>query len=391
MRDFILDFSPPDMGEEEIQEVRDTLRSDWVNPGEKTKQFEEDFASFIGAEEALAVNSGTEALLLGLATLGLKPGEAVITTPMTFCSTVNVIEHLKARPILVDVEPQTLNIDPKEIEKAIFLHKGQGKGIKGILPVHLYGHPCEMDAILELARLNNSFVLEDAAHALPAKFKGRMVGTIGDLAAFSFYATKNISTADGGMLTGAKERIEKARSWTLDEMRPDTFGEESADDLSFLEVIPPGFRGTMSDIQASLGIQQLKKLPQFQNRRREIVARYQTALADLPELELPREKPEVESSWHLYVIRLNLERLTIDRDRFIEEMKKRRISTSVHFIPVHLHPYYRDKYSFQPTDFPVAYENFQRIVSLPLFTRMSNQDVDDVIEVVYDVINRFKK
>ena len=231
MRDTFLSFSPPDSGEEEIREVLDTLHSDWTKPGAKSRRFEEDFVAFIGAKAALAVGSCTDALMLGLAVLGLKPGEAVITTPMTFCATVNVIEQLNARLVLVDVEPDTLNIDPDEIEKAITRLKAEGATVKAIMPVHLYGHPCDMDPIQELAGRNGLFILEDAAHALPAKYKGRMVGTIGDLTAFSFYANKNISTGEGGMLTGDRDSIEKARTWTLGAVQTDVFGRTPAVDL----------------------------------------------------------------------------------------------------------------------------------------------------------------
>lgn len=373
-------FSPPCVGEEEINEVIDTLRSDWITTGPKVKRFEEEFCRFTRAPAALAVSSATDAMLVGLAALNVGQGDEVITTPMTFCSTVHVIEHLGARPVLVDVEPDTLNINPELVASAV------SPRTRAIIPVHLYGHPCEMDQLLELAERHNLFVVEDAAHALPARYKGRMVGTMGTLTSFSFYATKNLTTAEGGMLTGAPDIIEQARLWSLHGMNRDSYNRYSAEGSWYYEVVLPGFKCNMTDIQASLGLHQLKKLPAFQARRREVVQAYNVAFQDIIELELPVERPEVESAWHLYVVRLNLDRLSIDRTRFIEELKARKIGTSVHFIPIHLHPYYRDKYCYRPEDFPIAYESYKRILSLPLHPRLSEEDVARVIGAVKEVV-----
>jgi dTDP-4-amino-4,6-dideoxygalactose transaminase len=378
-------FSPPFLGAEEINEVIDTLRSDWITTGPKVKRFEEEFSRFIGAPAALAVSSATDAMLIGLAALNLGPGDEVITTPMTFCSTVHVIEHLGARPVLVDVEPDTLNIHPELVAAAV------SPRTRAVMPVHLYGHPCEMDQLLELAARHNLFVVEDAAHALPARYQGRMVGTMGTLTAFSFYATKNLTTAEGGMLTGAPEIIEQARLWSLHGMNRDAYKRYSAEGSWYYEVVLPGFKCNMTDIQASLGLQQLKKLPSFQARRREVVQAYNEAFQDFPELELPTERPEVESACHLYVVRLNLDRLSVDRAQFIEELRARNIGTSVHFIPIHLHPYYRDKYGYRPEDFPIAYENYQRVVSLPLHPRLSEEDVARIIGAVKEVVAIYRQ
>jgi len=365
-RSTFLSFSPPLIGEEEIAEVVDTLRSDWITTGPKTKQFEREFAQFIGAPAALAVSSATDAMLVGLAALGIGPGDEVITTPMTFCSTVHVIEHLGAQPVLVDVEPDTLNIDPEQVTRAVTPRT------RVVMPVHLYGHPCEMDALLDIAAQHNLYLVEDAAHALPAKYKGRYIGssplsrTLGEgagvrvLTAFSFYATKNLTTAEGGMLTGDPEIIEQTRIWSLHGMSRNAYKRYSAEGSWYYEVILPGFKCNMTDIQAAIGLHQLRKLPQFQARRREIVRRYNEVFSQFEELQAPVERPEVEHAWHIYALRLNLDRLTIDRARFIEELKVRNIGTSVHFIPIHLHPYYRDKYGYKPQDFPVAYREYQR-------------------------------
>jgi dTDP-4-amino-4,6-dideoxygalactose transaminase len=382
-REEFLPFSPPLIGEEEIAEVVDTLRSGWITTGPKTKQFEREFAHFIGARSALAVSSATDAMLVGLATLGIGPGDQVITTPMTFCSTVHVIEHLGAQPVLVDVEPDTLNIDPEQVACAVT------SCTRAIMPVHLYGHPCEMDALLDIAARHNLYVVEDAAHALPARYEGRMIGTLGTLTAFSFYATKNLTTAEGGMLTGAPDVIDQARVWSLHGMSRDAYKRYSAEGSWYYEVILPGFKCNMTDIQAAIGLHQLRKLPQFQSRRREIVRRYSEAFSRFEELRTPVERPQVEHAWHLYALRLNLERLTIDRAQFVQELRVRNIGSSVHFIPIHLHPYYRDKYGYRPQDFPVAYHSYQTLVSLPLTLQMNDQDVDDVITAVSDIVKTY--
>jgi dTDP-4-amino-4,6-dideoxygalactose transaminase len=392
MRKDFLSFSPPAIGPEEIEEVSDTLRSQWLTTGPKVGRFERELAQFLGAPAALALNSCTAGLHLALVTLGIGPGDAVITTPMTFCASVNVIEHVGARPILVDVEPDTLNLSPHRVAEALAQthHENVGR-VKALLPVHLYGHPCEMDALLGLAREHGLYLIEDAAHALPAKYKGRSIGTIGDLTAFSFYATKNLTTAEGGMLTGAPEWLERARILSLHGMNRDAWKRYSAEGSWYYEVVAPGFKYNMTDIQAAIGLQQLRKLPHFQKRRRAIVQRYQEAFSSLDTLQLPVERPEVEHAWHVYAIRLNLEQLRISRGQFIEELKMRNIGSSVHFIPIHLHPYYREKYGYRPKDFPVAYDAYQRLVSLPLSPALSDQDVTDVIEAVNDILTRFQR
>jgi dTDP-4-amino-4,6-dideoxygalactose transaminase len=378
---------------EEINEVIDTLRSDWITTGPKVRRFEQEFTEFIGAPAALAVSSATDAMLVGLAALGIGPGDEVITTAMTFCSTVHVIEHLGARPVLVDIMPDTLNVDPEQVARAITPRT------RGIMPVHLYGHPCEMDALLDIAERHHLHVLEDSAHSLPARYQGRMIGSLdgqrtavgGQLTAFSFYATKNLTTAEGGMLTGDRELIDWARVWSLHGLSRDAYKRYSAEGSWYYEVVLPGFKCNMTDIQAALGLQQLRKLPGFQVRRRQIVRRYNEVFASCDALQIPVERPEVESAWHIYAIRLNLERLMIDRTRFIEELKARNIGASVHFIPIHLHPYYRDKYGYKPDDFPVAYREYQRLISLPLNLRMSDGDVEDVIEAVLGVVKEYAR
>ncbi len=385
MRSDFLPFSPPCVSVEERDEVIDTLASQWITTGPKTRQFEESFKAFIGADEALALNSCTAGLHVALVVLGIKPGDEVITTPMTFCSTVNVIEHIGARPVLVDVEPDTLCVSPERIAEAVTSRT------KCIVPVHYAGHACDMDAIMKLASERQLKVVEDAAHALPAKYRSKTIGTIGDLTAFSFYATKNLTTAEGGMLTGKPELVDKARIISLHGMSRDAWRRYDKGGSWYYEVVSPGFKYNMTDIQASIGLQQLKKLDAFQEKRRHAVRRYNDSFSRYEFFEIPAKRAEVDHAWHLYALRLNLETLKIDRAQFIEELTKQNIGTSVHFIPIHVHPYYAQKYGFKPDDFPIAYSNYLRLVSLPLHPGLSDSDIDDVIEAVVDVAEKFKR
>jgi dTDP-4-amino-4,6-dideoxygalactose transaminase len=393
VREIFLPFSPPLIGEEEIAEVVDTLRSDWITTGPKVKRFEQDFAKFVGAPEAFAVSSGTAALHLSLLALGIGPGDAVITTPLTFCSGVHVIEHVGARPILVDVEADTLNLDPNKVRLAIETAKQDfGVRVKAVMPVHLYGHPCDLDAILEIAAEHKLAVIEDAAHSLPAMYKGRTIGSMAAsskvpvLTCFSFYATKNLTTAEGGMLVAPPKLLEEARLWGLHGMNRDAWKRYGAEGSWYYEVDRPGYKYNLTDMQAALGLHQLRKLPEFHAHRRQIVEQYNAAFQSYAELQLPTERSDVEHAWHLYVLRLGLERLRVTRNQFISELHDRMIGCSVHFIPIHLHGYYRDKYGYRPEDFPVASCEYQRVVSLPLSPRMTDQDVDDVIEAVTAVL-----
>ena len=396
MRKELLSFSPPLIGEEEISEVIDTLRSDWITTGPKTKLFERQFAAAVGAPSALAVNSCTAALHIALATLGVGPGDVVITTPLTFCSTAHVIEQVGARPVFVDVEPDTLNLDVSKAKETILrLHRDAQYRVRAILPVHLYGHSCDMDRLLELASEFNLAVIEDAAHALPAKYKGRMIGSMASTSqvplftCFSFYATKNLTTGEGGMLTGPPELVEDARIWSLHGMSRDAWKRYGSEGSWYYEVVRPGFKYNMMDIQAAIGLHQLRKLPEFHARRREIVQKYNSAFSSFRQFQIPIEKKNVEHAWHIYVLRLNAEFIGISRNQFIDELRARDIASSVHFIPLHLQPYYRDKYRYQRRDFPVAYREYNRMLSLPLFAGMSDQDVDDVVEAVVAIADQY--
>lgn len=385
MRNTFLLFSPPSLGQEEIDEVVDTLKSEWITTGPKTRRFAEEFTRYVDAEAALPLNSCTAGLHVALVTAGVGSGDEVITTPMTFAASANVIEHVGAKPVFVDVESDTLNIDPVKVREAIT------SKTRAILPVHYTGHPVEMDSIMSIANEHKLLVIEDAAHALPAKYKGRLIGSFGNPTAYSFYATKNLTTAEGGMLTGKPEFIEKARVVGLHGMSRDAWQRYGKGGTWFYEVVLPGFKYNMTDIQAAIGLVQLKRLAQFQARREQVAQMYNDAFSGLDSLQIPVVRQEVEHAWHLYVLRLNLEYLSITRNQFIEELRHRNIGTSVHFIPVHMHPYYRDKYGINPEDLPVAYENYQRLVSLPLHPGLTDEDVQDVISAVLDVTKQFRR
>lgn len=385
VREEFLTFAPPSIGEEEIAEVVDTLRSGWITTGPKTARFEEEFARFLGAPGALAVNSCTAALHTALLTAGVGEGDEVITTPLTFAATANVIEHVRARPVFVDVDPETLQIDASRLEAAVTART------RAIIPVHFGGHPADLDAIETIARRHRLLVIEDAAHALPARFRGRLIGSGANPVAFSFYATKNLTTGEGGMLTGDPEFLQRARIASLHGMSHDGWKRYAEGGHWFYEVLLPGFKYNMSDIQAAMGLAQLAKVERHQARRRAVVAAYQAAFAEHDAFELPVERPEVEHAWHLYVLRLHPGVLRIGRDQFIDELTRRRIGTSVHFIPLHLHPYYRDTYGYAPDAYPVAQSNYERMLSLPLHPGLSETDVGDVIAAVLDIAEEYRR
>jgi len=377
-----------------MAEVLDTLKTDWITTGPKTKRFETEFAAAVSAPDALAVSSCTDALQVALAALSIGPGDAVFTTTMTFCSTVHVIGHLAASPILVDVDAATLNIDPVALRDAIerVLTDGQLRP-RAIVPVHYAGLPCDMAAIDALAAEFGLAIVEDAAHAFPAAVGGR---TIGDPAspdgvvrasAFSFYATKNLTTGEGGMLTGPLEFMEEARLWALHGMSRDAWKRYGKGGSWFYEVIRPGFKCNMTDIQASLGLHQLERISEFQARRTEVATQYTTALAEIDEIQLPVLATEsAESALHLYPIRLHLDRLSVGRSEFIDQLGECNIGTSVHFIPVHKHPYYRETLRLADNELPVASREYERLVSLPLNPRLSDTDVTDVVAAVRHVV-----
>ncbi len=380
-KEFLPPFAPS-LGEEEYQEVLDTLRSGWITMGPKTRRFEEAFAEFVGCGHAIAVSSCTSGLHLALVAGGIGPGDEVITTPLTFCSTANVIVHQGAVPILADVSPDTLNINPEEIETKMTPRT------RAIIPVHLGGQPCEIDEVRALAEEHGLLVIEDAAHAMGAEYKGRRIGTLSHATVFSFYATKNLTTGEGGMVCTDDENLaEQVEVLRLHGITRDAWKRYGDQGSWYYEVLLPGYKYNMTDIQAALGLHQLAKQREFLAQRERYARLYAQAFQDLPEVTPLRIKEYVRCAWHLYVIRLDLERLTIDRAQFIEALRGENIGASVHFIPIHLHPYYRQRYGFEEGDFPVAERAYQRVVSLPLYPRMTPEDVGDVIRAVTKVVS----
>lgn len=380
-----LHFHRPDIGEEEIEEVCDTLRSGWLTTGPKTKYFEEMFASYIGSGvEAMAVNSATAGLHLAVEAIGVGPGVEVITTPYTFTSTAEVIRYLGAHPVFVDVKEDTLNIDPALIETAITSRT------KAVMPVHFGGLACEMSAILDITKRHRLKVIEDAAHALPTIFGGRLIGTLdSDATVFSFYATKPLTTGEGGMIVTRDPQLAKrCRVMRLHGIDRDAFNRYTSKTPAwYYDIEAPGFKYNMTDVAASIGIHQLRKLEYFQHRREELARRYDEAFADLC-VRLPAHAPAGDThAWHLYVLRLN-DDAPVSRNDFINEMAAAGIGTSVHFIPLHLHPYWRDTYHLRPEQFPNATRAFEHVVSLPLYPRMTDVDQDRVIAAVVTILKR---
>ena len=384
-RDTFLQPFKHSIGEEEINEVVNTLKSDWITTGPKTFNFEEMFRKTVGSEYAIAVDSCTAALHLSLAAGGIGKGDEVITTPLTFAATSEVIIHQNATPIFVDVEKDTFNINPDEINENIT------KKTKAIIPVHYGGHACQMDEIMEIARENDLMVIEDAAHAIGSKYKDKYIGNIGDMTCFSFYATKNITTAEGGMITTNDEELaEKARILSLHGISKDAWKRYSSEGSWYYEILYSGYKYNMSDLTASIGIHQLNKLDQMQERRIEIADFYKNSFKDIPQIIIPKIKNYTKHAWHLYSILINTDLMKIGRNEFIEALKAENIGSSVHFIPLHLHPYYKEKYGFKCGDFPNAEYIYNREISLPLYPKMTDQDVIDVTSAIKKIIYYYK-
>ncbi len=375
-----LPYALPEIGEEEITEVVDALRSGWITTGPKARQFEHDFSAFLGDSSlhSLAVNSATAGLHLALEGLGVGPGDEVITTTHTFTATAEVVRYLGADVRLVDIDPATLCIDPKLVEAAITPRT------KAIMPVHYAGLAADMPAILAIAQRHGLKVVEDAAHALPSTQGGRLIGTLdSDATVFSFYANKTMTTGEGGMLvTRNAELAQRARVMRLHGMNRDAFDRFTAKVPSwYYEVVAPGFKYNLTDIAAAMGLHQLKKVRAFQQRRAAIAARFDMAFAGLPLITPPGPAAGDLHAWHLYALRLGKD-AAITRDRFIESLFEQCIGCSVHYIPLHLHPYWRDRYQLQAAQFPHSQLAYERLISLPIYTRMSDADVDRVIAAV---------
>jgi len=384
-KEFLPPFSPM-IGREEIDEVVDTLQSDWITTGPKTHRFEELFREYVGSRHAIALNSCTAGLHLSLAAAGIEAGDEVITTPFTFAATANVIMHQGARPVLVDIDRATYNIDAESIEQRI------SDRTKAIMPVHYAGQPCDMDRILRLKDKYDLVIIEDAAHALGATYKGKKIGTIGDFTSFSFYATKNLTTVEGGMVTtDSDEFAEKIRVMGLHGISRDAWKRYSSEGSWYYEIMYPGYKYNMTDVQASIGIHQLEKFDAMQERRGAIARMYNEAFEAMPELVTPEVKDYAHPAWHLYALQLNTDILRIGRAEFIEALKAENIGTSVHFIPIHLHPYYRERFGFRKGDFPNAEYVYEHEVSIPLYPKMSDEDVEDVVTAIKKIVEHYRR
>ncbi len=381
-----LPFALPEIGEEEIEEVVATLRSGWLTGGPRVQRFEEGFREITGAQHAVALSSCTAGLHLALLAAGIGSGDEVITTPFTFCATVNVIIHAGATPVLADIRDEDHNIDLEQIERKITPRT------KAIMPMHYGGQPVEMDELLSIARARGLRVIEDAAHALGAQYKGRPIGALSDAAVFSFYPIKPITTGQGGMLTtNDGELADQVRILSLHGLSKNAWNRYAEGGSAEYQVLAPGFNYSMTDIQAAIGVQQLKKMGRFQAARTHLASVYDRLLADVPEVMRPKVRDDIVHAWHLYPIRLELDMLRISRNDFIEELRRRGIGTSLHFIPIHLHPYYREAFGFKPDEFPVAARVYAGLISLPLYPRMTDSDVERVVTAIDDIVKASRR
>lgn len=389
IRTNFLPFALPSIGEEEIAEVVDSLRSGWITTGPKVKRFEADFAQYVGCDHAIAVSSCTAALHIALTSLCIGPSDEVIVPTLTFCSTANVVVHVGATPVLVDVGSD-FNVRPDDIERAITPRT------RAIVLVHFSGQACDLTAIYEIARRYDLPVVEDAAHAIGAEYDGRKLGHAyfsqecglkKHVVCFSFYATKNLTTGEGGMIAASDDDLaERMRLLSLHGMSRDAWKRYTGSGSWYYEILAAGYKDNMTDVQAAMGIHQLKKLDGFIATRARYAQIYNEAFALLPEIATPEVTTGQRHAWHLYVIQVMLDRIAIDRDQFIQELRARNIGTSVHFIPVHLHPYYQERFGYRRGDLKQAEQLYDRIVSLPLYPRMTDEDVHDVVRAVQDVV-----
>ncbi len=370
-------FGSPAIEDAEINELVESMKTGWLGTGPKTRQFEEDFKAYKDANVTIATNSCTASLHLSLLAAGIGPGDEVITSPMTFCATVNTIIHTGATPVLADVDPVSMNIDPAAVESAITPRT------RAIMPIHLAGRSCDMDALMDIAQRHNLIVVEDCAHAIETEYKGQKAGTIGDFGCFSFYVTKNIITGEGGMVTiRDAEDAERVRVLSLHGMDKDAWKRFSADGYKHYDVVAPGYKYNMMDLQAAIGLQQLKRVDDYWLRRESVWQRYQQAFADLP-IMLPADpEPDTRHAYHLYTIRVDEDRTGISRDNFLNAMTGHHIGVGVHYLSVPEFTYYKQTYGWKPEDYPHAMAIGRQTVSLPISAKLTDDDVADVIAAV---------
>lgn len=375
-QDYIV-FGSPTIGDEEVAAVTETLRSCWIGTGPKVHQFERQFAEYVGAEHAVAVNSCTAALHLSLLAAGIGPGDEVITTPMTFAATVNTILHAGATPVFVDVVKETMNLDVSRIEDAITPRT------RAIVPVHFAGRPCEMDVIGEIAERHGLTVIEDAAHCVEGVYHGRKIGTISPFTCFSFYATKNITTGEGGMIcTSSAATADRLKMIALHGLSRDAWKRFSDDGYRHYQVVYPGFKYNMMDLQAAIGLCQLPRIDAWLRRREAIWARYDAAFADLPCITPAPPAPDTVHARHLYTLLVDVDQLGKSRDQVMAELHAKGIGTGVHYVAVHLHEYYRERFGFRPEDYPAAAWISERTLSLPMSPKLTDADVERIIGAV---------
>ncbi len=381
MREQFLVFGAPAIEDAEIQEVVATMRSGWLGTGPRVARFEREFAAYKGAEHAAAVNSCTAALHLALLASGVKPGDEVITTALTFCATVNAIIHAGATPVLADVDPVTMNIDPADVTRKL-----TGR-TKALVPVHFAGRPCDMNSLCGLAQRHGMKMIEDCAHAIETVYRGRKAGTFGDFGCFSFYVTKNVVTGEGGMvLTRREEDLARIKVLALHGMSKDAWKRFSDEGYKHYQVVDAGFKYNMMDIQAAIGIHQLERVEANWQRRQEIWQRYDQAFAGLPITRPAAPEPDTRHAYHLYTLLIDERTARTSRDHFLDGMTRRNIGVGVHYLSIPEHPYYQEAFGWRPENFPNAMRIGRQTVSIPLSARLSNSDVEDVIAAVRSIV-----
>jgi len=385
--DNFIPFHRPSIGTEEADEVLKVLASGWLTTGAVTQRFEREFAGYIGCKYAIAVNSATSALQLALDAIGLKPGDEVLVPTYTFAASAEVVTYFGARPVLCDCVPGGFNIDAEDVKRKMT------SSTRALMPVHIAGQPCDLEPLHRIAAQHGLHVIEDAAHALPARYRGSRIGTVSEFTAFSFYATKTITTAEGGMLaTDNSAYAERAAVMRLHGISGDAWKRYAKEGSWYYEVVNAGYKHNLPDVLAALGVAQLAKCDRFWRRRSEIADLYLERLAAIEELELPPGADDSDQhSWHLFILRIRPGKLELTRSAFVDELKQSGIGSSVHFIPLHLHPFYRERYGYRPGDFPNAEDAYSRCISLPMFPDMRDSEVDRVIGAIQQIVCAHRK